>query len=96
MKVVHLIFETQFEAEVIGLLHREIEVPSYTRVDNLTAVMAIQRGGRLAYRLDDGNSMMIVVCADDVGGRILAGVATLRERLGHGVHAYVTQAEQVV
>ena len=92
----HVIFESQFEAEVIGLLHREVAVPDYVRLDGLVGARAVKREGRKAYRADDRNSMAIIVCADDVAGQLMAGVEALCERVEHGVCAYVTDVERVV
>jgi hypothetical protein len=96
LKVVHVIFESQFEPEIISLLHRELEVPRYLRLDNLNAGRAVEREGRRAYRVDDRNSLIIVLCDDDLAEQIISGVTNLRQRLGHGVHAYAMPAEQVV
>ena len=96
LKVVHVIFQMQFEPEVISLLHREVDVPRYLRLDNLNGARAVDRDGRRAYRIDDRNSLIIIVCDDGLAERVISGVATLRQRLGHGVHAYATQAERVV
>jgi hypothetical protein len=96
LKVVHVIFEMQFEPEIIGLLHREVVVPRYVRLDNLSGGREVEREGRRAYRVDDRNSLIIIVCDDSLAERIVSGAASLRQRLGHGVHAYVTQAERVV
>lgn len=86
----------QFEPEIISLLHRELEVPRYLRLDNLSAGRAVEREGRRAYRVDDGNSLIIVVCDDGLAERLISSVTNLRHRLGHGVHAYVMPAEQTV
>jgi len=96
VKLVHLIFETQFEAEVIGLLHREVGVRSYARLDDVMGAHAVERKDRRAYRVDSSSSMIIIVCEDDIAGQIMAGLAALRTRLGHGIHAYAAQAEQFV
>jgi len=96
LKVVHLIFEGQFEAEVIGLLHREVEVTSYLRLNDVGGAHAIEREGRSAYRVDDRNSMIVVVCEERTARQIMAGVEGLRNRAGRGIHAYVTPAEDFV
>jgi hypothetical protein len=96
LKVVHVIFESRFDAEIMGVLHREIEVPRYVRLDNMTGVREVEREGRRAYRSDDLHSLITIVCADDMAARILTGIAAVRGRLGHGVHAYSVSVEQFV
>lgn len=96
MKVVHLLFDAQFEAEIIGLLHREVKVPGYARVDNVVGARAVERQGRRAYRTDDHNSLLIIMCEEETARRIITAAGALRQRLGHGVRAYVMQAEQSV
>ena len=96
MKAVHIIFESRFDAEIMGVLHREVEIPRYVRIDNMLGVRSVQREGRRAYRTDDGHCLIIAVCVDDMAARILTGMAAVRARLGHGVHAYSTHVEQYV
>jgi len=81
---------------VIGLLHREVKVPGYTRLDNVVGARAIERQGRRAYRIDDHNSLVVIMCEEDLARRIITAADALRRRLGHGIRAYVTQAEQFV
>lgn len=94
MKVVHVIFERRHEAEVIGLLHREIAVPGYARLDGVALAREVERPGRRAYRSDDHNSLIIVVCADEIADRILQGVKGLRGRVEQGVRAYSMSAQE--
>jgi hypothetical protein len=96
LTVVHLIFEGQFEAEVITLLHREIRVPRYQRLDGIADARAIERQGRSAYHVEQRNSMIIITCDDDAAAKIMAGLAALRDRLGEGIRGYATRVEQAV
>jgi len=96
LKVVHIIFEGQFEAEVITLLHREVRIPRYLRLDGVTDARAIERQGRCAYRLDQRDSMIIIICDDAIAARVMAGLAALRDRLGDGIRSYAMHAEEVV
>ena len=81
---------------MIGLLHREVKVPAYARLDNVLGARAVERQGRRTYRVDDRNSLLIIICEDDVARRIMTGASALRNRLGHGLRAYIAQAEQIV
>ena len=94
MKVVHIIFGAHQEAEIIGLLHREIAVPDYLRLDGVTVAHEIERQGRRAYHSDDRNTLIVVVCEDDMAERIVQGVAALTRRVEHGLRAYAMPAEQ--
>ena len=80
----------------MGLLHREIVVADYARLDNVVLAREVARQGRRAYRMDDGNHLIIVVCADDIAARVLQGIAGLRERPGGGIRAYAMAVEQVM
>jgi len=96
LKVVHVIFEARHEAEVIGLLHREVAVPRYMRLDDVAIAYEVERQGRRAYRMDGRNSLIVIVCTDEVAGRIVRGVAAVGKRVGDGVSAYAMPAEQAV
>lgn len=92
----HVIFEAHHEPEVLRLLHREVAVPDYARFDRVVLAHEVERPDRRAYRTDARNSMIVIICADDIARRILHEVSALRERLGRGVRAYVVSAEEVV
>jgi len=79
---------------VIGLLHREVAVPSYMRLDDVAIARQVKRGDRRAYGMDGRNSLIVIVCTDEVAGRIVRGVAAVGKRVGDGVSAYAMPAEQ--
>jgi len=81
---------------VIGLLHREVAIPGYVRFDDVVVAREVDRPSGRVYRSDDRNSMIVVVCADDVAHRVIAGVTALGERVGLGVRVFATPAEAVV
>ncbi len=81
---------------MIGLLHREVGVPSYVRLDDVVVAREVDRPSGRIYRMDDRNSMIVVVCADDVARRVAEGVTALGERVGRGVRVFATPAEAVV
>ena len=90
----HVIFESRHEPEVIGLLHRDAAVHDYLRLDGVCVSREVERQDRRAYRSDNRNSLISIICADDIADRILHGVAALRGRLGCGVRAYAMPADE--
>ena len=96
MKVLHLIYDVEFEAMVTEILHRGMVIPRYTRLDAVTGARAIEAELKGDYVLAQNNRMLIVVAPEEQIARLVAAFQQLRGRLKHGLRGYVTSAEALI
>ena len=96
MKVLHLIYDVEFEAMITEILHRGMAIPRYTRLDAVTGARAIEAQQRGDYVLAQNNRMLIVVAPEAQIAGLVAELQQLRARLKHGLRGYVTPAEAVI
>jgi hypothetical protein len=96
VKVLHLIYDLEFEPLVTAILHRDMVIPRYTRLEGVTGARAIQAALRGDYALAQKNRMLIVIAPEAQIAKLVAELKQLRVRLKHGLRGYVTPAEQVI
>jgi len=96
MKVLHLIYDLEFEPLVTAILHRDTVIPRYTRLESVTGARAIEAATRGDYALARKNRMLIVIAPEAQIAKLVAELQQLRTRLKHGLRGYVTSAEAVI
>ena len=96
LRVLTLIYNEEFEPEVIGIIHRQMTIPRYTKVRDVIGARAdIQE--ETDYPLPGvRNHMLIIVAEHDTIDCLLADLKALRANRGHGLRAFVTPVEQVI
>jgi hypothetical protein len=96
MKILHLIYDVEFEPSVTQILHRGMVIPRYTRLDAVTGARAIEAELRGDYVLAQNNRMVIIIAPEQQIARLVAEFQQLRARMKHGLRGYVTSAESVI
>ena len=96
MKVLHLIYDVEFEPMVHAVLHRGMAIPRYTRLNDITGARVIELEHHADYKMDLKNRMVVVIAPALIIDKLVHEFKELRARLKHGIRGYVTSAEQII
>ena len=98
MKVLTLIYDSTYEDQVTAILHRDMILPRYTRLENVQGarVLELERRTDADYEHLPKNHMIVAIAGDDVIARLVRDFQALRARLKHGLRGYVTDVVDVV
>ena len=96
METLFLIYDEALQAEVSAVIEAEMVVPRYTRIDDVIGARMAEREAESGYLADRRNRMIVVVAETATVDRLVADLAALRARKGHGLRAFVVPTRMVI
>jgi len=96
METLFLIYHESFEPDIAGIIERHMVVARFTRIDNVIGARMAEREQETGSPAERRNRIIMLVAESATINRILSDLKALRERKGHGLRAFVVEAETVI
>ena len=96
MKTLFLIYDEELEAEVNGLIQRDMVVARYSRIDNVVGARMAEIEAETGYRMDRRNRLILIISEDEVIARLTRELQKMRRRKKHGLRGFVVPVEAVI